>query len=145
MLEQAQSLCQPKAKRIVSHDSKSRNPVKHIALNSNENSVRQYKLDDLQREKTCCDFAVLNDDLRHVYLIELKGKDIERAVKQLQSAHEMLKTELGSYVFFYRCVYRSGVHGVNSQQMVKLKRNKGKACGKWVFNFKRNLMEENID
>lgn len=145
MLEGFQSRCKSNARIIVSKDTGTQNKAKHIADNPAEQLVRQYKLDDYIRNIPCCDFALLNDDLRHIYLIELKGSDPLYAKEQLESAHHMLEDELNGYVFFFRCIYQSGVHGLQSRKLIQIKKMYGTWKGHAIFEFKRNQMEECIN
>lgn len=141
MLEQAKSLCKSDAKIIVSQDKKTGNPAQHRALNPKQHFVRQYKLDDIVQNKECCDFAVLNDELKKTYLIELKGSDINKAIEQLKSAHQLLKKEISNYQFFFRCIYRSGSHNIRSSKLNNLMKKQGKNV--WIFSQRK--YEENID
>lgn len=103
MLEKAQSLCSKKQKIIVSKDNK--NSRKHIAVNSAQNLVGQYRLDgDVIKQETACDFLVLNDDKKVAYFIELKGSDVNKAAKQINSSIEKLKKKLEGYTIYCRIV-----------------------------------------
>ena len=87
MLEKYQSLCEERQKIIVSRDRKSKNPVKHVANNQSGNCVRQYLLDDktvLDENLSCCDYLVLNCDKKRAYFIELKGRHVLKAKKQIE-------------------------------------------------------------
>lgn len=67
--------------------------------------MRQYKLDGVVvKNETCCDFLLLNDSLRRAYLIELKGRNIDEAVPQLQAGKRILSPELKGYDFYCRIV-----------------------------------------
>lgn len=145
MLENQNSLCQPKQKIIVSRDSKANNSVKHTAINTKQHFVRQYKLDEIVKTSTCCDFAVLNDELQHAYLIELKGGDLEKAEKQLRASEKILRAELHEYKFFFRCIYRRrGTSGIKKSKDLKQKRASGKVDNKWVWVFNQGDYTEKI-
>ena len=104
LLTPANSLCDIRQKEIVSRDKGSQ--VRHIAVNTNQQyDVRQYQLDGvLIRNQTCNDFLVLNDSLKKAYYIELKGRDVKKAVDQLIAGERICRTELKGYVPYYRIV-----------------------------------------
>lgn len=104
LLDPNRSKCEKYQKRIVSKDHGSR--VQYIAINPEERfEVRHYQLDgDLVKNRQCNDFLVLNDTTKKAYYIELKGRDIKKAVEQLQAGEKICKAELPRYVSFFRVV-----------------------------------------
>lgn len=67
--------------------------------------VRKYRLDGkLVKNKKCCDFTVINDTSRMVYYIELKGRDVGRAVEQLLAGEKICHNELPDYLSYYRII-----------------------------------------
>ena len=66
------------------------------------------------------------DSLRRAYLIELKGRNIDEAVPQLQAGKRILSPELREYDFYYRIVCSK----VNKNDQMKNKFRKFQdACG----------------
>ena len=106
MFENNESLCDPYAKIIVSKDKGE--VRKHIAINPDQSfCVRQYRLDGgIFDNVMCCDFLLLNDTSKIAYYIELKGKDIGHAAKQLQAGEKLCHDELTDYKSLYRIVAR---------------------------------------
>ena len=104
LLTPDKSRCEKHQKIIVSKDLKV--PREHRAINENQMyEVRQYRLDgDVIQQEKCCDFLVINDTLKKAYFIELKGQNIDEAVKQLEAGENKCKSELSGYTFFYRIV-----------------------------------------
>ena len=74
--------------------------------------VRHYQLDGkLVRNQTCCDYLLLNDTRRKAYYIELKGKDVKKAVDQVLAGEKLCREELQGYLSYYRIVTsRSPTH-----------------------------------
>nr|WP_142411516.1 hypothetical protein [Clostridium sp. Marseille-P7770] len=131
LLEKSKSLCEERAKKIISRDKKSR--CVHRAINTAQNLVRQYQIDEgVITDKTIqkCDFLVLNDEKMDAYLIELKGTDLRHALEQLEQTERHLSAELRSYTLYYRIVYKANTHAIRSSEYVKfckLKKNRVKA------------------
>lgn len=75
--------------------------TKFILVNSSLKIVNQYIVDDcllitkLREEK--CDFLFLVGENKIAYLIECKGSDILKAVGQLNSTLDILKSDLINY------------------------------------------------
>ena len=149
MLQNEESLCKEHQRIIVSHDRKSGNQCEHIARNQKQQKVRQYKLDDiLVRKKItgeCCDFAVINDDNRKAYLIELKGQDIQKGISQLKAGALLLREDIPSYELFYRYIYRTSTHEVRSSDTQKWIRKAGRFKGIPRVIVKNMRLEEDID
>lgn len=105
LLDQHASLCVKNQKIIISRD-KGTSSKEHRADNSEHRyDVRKYQLDGIVvKNEKCCDFLLLNDSLRRAYLIELKGRNIDEAVPQLQAGKRIVSPELKGYDFYYRIV-----------------------------------------
>lgn len=125
MLERSDSLCEPRQKIIVSKDDRS--ICQHRAYNKTENLVRHYRIDgDVIRDMSVkkCDYLLLNDDKKDAYLIELKGKDILRAIEQLESTEQRLANDLLGYKKYYRIVYHSNTHAIRTLEYTKFSKRK---------------------
>lgn len=98
MFEEYHSYCGEKAKTIVCTDPGTRS--KYTAFNRKQHQVRQYHIDGeiiSSENVNKCDWMVTEEDLRHAYLIELKGKDLSKAIIQLESTERILSTALREY------------------------------------------------
>ena len=97
------SLCSRNAAQIVSRDQG--NPQYHRGINKNRCNVTQYKIDGVViKGESACDFLLINEESRVAYLIELKGSDLVKAVRQLEVTEDMLRRELSPYTVQYRIV-----------------------------------------
>lgn len=117
MLENYKSQCQERQKIIVSRDRKSGNQSEHKANNKKKDRVRHYFLDDdniIENSVQRCDYLLLNDDKKRAYFIELKGKAIEHAKCQIESAESLVAEDIEGYTRFYRIVYRARTQNVRS-------------------------------
>ena len=104
MLEDYQSHCEQNQRRIVSQDG---TICCHIANNESGCNVRQYYIDsEVLKSENCerCDRLVLNDDKHTAYYIELKGSNVEKAIRQVENTERALRNELKEYCSFYRIV-----------------------------------------
>ena len=81
LLTPEKSLCEKNQAIVVSRDKGTRR--EHRAANPQRQfELRHYKLDgELVRQQTCCDFLLINDSGKKAYFIELKGENIDKAVK----------------------------------------------------------------
>ena len=148
MLEKYRSLCEERQKIIVSCDRKSKNPVKHVANNQSGNCVRQYLLDDktvLDENLSCCDYLVLNCDKKRAYFIELKGRHVLKAKKQIECTESRLEKEIKDFVRFYRIIYRGSTHDVQSSDFINWKKKAGFHRGVPVVLAKSDKYQEQID
>lgn len=104
LLTEEKSLCGKRQAIVVSKDA--RQSRGHRAINPDRSfDLRHYKLDgDIVQNEKSCDFLLLNDSLKKAYFIELKGKNINDAVDQLEASTNRFTTELQGYTFFYRIV-----------------------------------------
>ena len=139
MLSDAVSACAEKQKIIVSRDYGSRR--RHIAHNKRESRVKQFHLDrDVFPNNSCCDFLVLNTDAQEAYFIEIKGRDIDNAIRQLQSAEALCRGELADYHMRYRIVAsRVNTHEIRGVAYRRFKDQHGND-----FVCKVNVIEEEI-
>lgn len=97
------SLCNKNAAQIVSRDE--RNPQYHKGINVEKSHVTHYKIDGVVITKgDRCDFLLINEDKQTAYLIELKGSDLVKAARQLETTERVLQQELSGYSLQYRIV-----------------------------------------
>lgn len=108
--------------------SKDRGKCRHRGNNDQRCRVRQYYIDEevFRDASEKCDILLLNDEKREAYFIELKGQDIEKAIRQVEVTSSKLKEELSGYLFYYRIIYRTGSHGVQSSSTIKWKERMGR-------------------
>ncbi len=138
------SLCKDRQRLIVSSEKRS----KHIAENDRGALVRQYKIDGdviTGKDTDKCDYAVLNDDRKAAYLIELKGSDLLHAMEQLEKTRALLMPSLKEYQFYYRIVFSgSATHSVNMSEYYSWQKKCGQVNGCFVAQMKRVRMREKI-
>lgn len=101
-LSDYENLCKDKRQSIiVSQDRKSdcQHRAQNVVKENNLRSVvRQYKVDgNIITVGNKCDYLVLNDDLKTAYLIELKGSEIPRAIKQLDDTFSAIYGKMHTY------------------------------------------------
>lgn len=139
LLTPEKSLCENRQKIIVSKDRGT--PREHRAINSNDYSVRHYKLDgEIVKQQKCCDYLLVNDSLKNAYFIELKGRNIDEAISQLQNAERVCQSELMGYIFYYRIVSsKVRTHDVQKNEFRKFKER----CGSRL-KYQTNLIEEQL-
>lgn len=139
LLAEVQSLCEKNQKEIVSKDKRGKS--EHRASNKGQNDVYHYRLDgELVKQQTCCDFLLLNDTKKRAYLIELKGSDVIKGIKQLEHGELHFRSELAGYRILYRLVYtRAKTHNTQSNVFRKFREKHGKN-----FLYKENRMVEDI-
>ena len=132
MLEKYESLCEQRQARIISRDLGNRR--EHRAENREGCVVRQYRIDGTIIKGTDtkkCDYLLFNEDKHTAYLIELKGKHIHDAIKQLEETEEQLQEDLKGYQKLFRIVYRSNTHAIRSKEYTEFcKRKKGRVKAK---------------
>ena len=137
------SRCDLHQKIIISRDPGNRQ--EHIANNVDASKVYQYKIDgDVIKDGKRCDYLLWNDDKKQLYLIELKGSDLEYALNQLEQTEEYLREHFSDEVrddmFYYRVVLnRIKTQATMSIRVKKFKRNH---FGKLQYKTKR--LEESI-
>ena len=141
LLSPEKSLCEKNQAIVISKDRGTQRV--HRAINYERKfDLRQYKLDgDIVKQETCCDFLLANDSTRKAYLIELKGKNIDDAVEQLEAGEKICKPELRGYLFYYRIVCsKVRTHKVQSPKFRKYKEK----CGVRL-EMKVNCLEEKLN
>lgn len=79
---------------IVLHDKGSKNTRSKFRLeNPNKSNIRLVQVDDCAiKEGLRCDYLVILPDKQELY-IELKGRDVEHAVKQIESSIQKLTVD----------------------------------------------------
>lgn len=139
-LDNYRSHCTQRAKTIVCTDPGTRS--KYTAVNRKEHQVRQYLVDgevikDLSVYK--CDWIITEEDLGDIYLIELKGTDIRKAIQQIESTEKILASSIQKY---NRTYYRiSPTHVPHQLYTQEYKRFKQKHPRKGELICKENLQE----
>lgn len=137
------SLCGKKQKIIVSRDAG--NPQQHIAVNESGCIVSQYKIDgDVIRDDERCDYLVWNEDKKNIYLIELKGSDLNHAVEQLENTEKILNNRFFDYLkectTYYRIVLNRVItHQLHSNYVKKFEKTRPNR-----LLIKTKVLEENI-
>lgn len=92
------SLCGTNDKQIVSRDKG--NPQYHKATNTAKAHVTHYQIDGVViKSGDRCDYLLMNEDKKVAYLIELKGSDLVKAAKQIESTENALRQALAGYSF----------------------------------------------
>lgn len=116
LLNPDMSECELHQKEIVCKDKGSTSVYRAINTNGML-SVRKYRLDgNLVKNETCCDYLVLDDTGKKSYYIELKGRDVEKAVYQILAGENMCKAELPGYISYYRIIAsKSPTHSLHSK------------------------------
>ena len=101
------------------------NGCKHIGCNVNRHLIRHYLVDkgiipqnDPQER---CDYLLINDTDKRAYYIELKGSDLEKAIRQIDNTIRLLHSGISTYTIFPRIVYFSGTHDVHGSKVTKWK------------------------
>lgn len=86
-------------------------------------------------------YLLINDSRRKAYFIEVKGGNIDEAIKQLEAEEQRCREELKGYVFFYRIVCtKARTHKVQDPKFRKFKEK----CGPRL-QMKVNCLEEKLD
>jgi len=131
------SLCEEHQKEIISQE----HGRKHHAYNMDREWVTHYRIDGVVlTEGLRCDFLLINEKKEKAYLIELKGKNLLRAIKQLAVTEEKLRYDLRGYKLFFRAVTsRTSTHDMREPLyrdfMLKWKKR---------FEHRNDLFTENI-
>ena len=146
LLDGHKSQCDKRAKEIVCEENSSR----YTACNKNEFFVRKYQIDgdviSSDDKELRCDYMILNDDTKKVYLIELKASKVKHGVEQLDNTEKMFRNELKGYTFYKRLVFsgKSATHGIISSELRRWQERGGKVASVWCNIFKRSPMKEDI-
>ena len=125
------SHCQLKQQIVVSYD-KGNPRQRHIAKNPKRSEIYQYHVDGevITNSTERCDWLLLVDDekKKSAYLIELKGMDVNSAVRQLEATEKILRKALTGYDIKYRIIASKTTHSILSTPAVlKAKRKYGDA------------------
>ena len=104
--------------------------------------MRHYKLDgELVKNIKCCDYLLLNDSCKRAYYIELKGRDLEHAIEQVEAGEQICKEFIGQYTSLFRIVTsKTRTHGLKSQKYRHFLNVKGKDS----ILVKTNEIEESL-
>lgn len=114
------------------------NKIKYIAHNPNEKCVYKIKVDGgLIKEKVRCDWAVAvvsnEDSLEEIFLVELKGSDIDHAFEQIAGTIEFLSTRYSAKKWFARVVCSKvsspQLNGINYKKLDKKLKELNKSAG----------------
>lgn len=104
----------------------------HIAENRDKNDVRQFKIDGevfpAMTEPQRCDYLLLNDTKRAAYFIELKGKQVSKAINQIEATIDEIKGSIPQYSIQRRIVTSRGTHGVQHQSITRWKQKYGSSA-----------------
>lgn len=141
LLTPEKSLCEKNQAIVVSRDKGTRR--EHRAANPQRQfELRHYKLDgELVRQQTCCDFLLINDSGKKAYFIELKGENIDKAVKQLEAGERYCKSELRGYESLFRIVCsKAKTHKLQDNGVRKFKEK----CGNRL-QIKVNSLQETLE
>lgn len=142
-LDNYRSHCPQRAKVIVCIDPGTRS--KYTAVNRKGHKVRQYLVDgEVIKDQSVnkCDWIITEEDLCSIYLIELKGAKIHKAILQLESTEQILASSIQKY---NRTYYRiSPTHVPHQLYSHEYKLFKQKHPRKGEFICKENL-QENIN
>lgn len=108
------------------------NHCRHEMHNPRRDMGRQFQVDGgvfpkgggLER----CDWLLLNDTRKDAYYIELKGKDIHKAISQIENTIREIHPSIQDYDVYCRIVYHTNSHHVTGSEVTQWKkRYKGKA------------------
>ncbi|MEE0133380.1 MAG: hypothetical protein U0I22_06225 [Treponema sp.] len=114
------------------------NKIKYIAHNPNEKCVYKIKVDEgLIKEQVRCDWAVAvvsNEDfLEEIFLVELKGSDIDHAFEQITGTMSILSTKCSAKKWFARVVCSKvsspQLNGINYKKLDKKLKELNKSAG----------------
>lgn len=139
-----ESKCENCPKIIVSKENQSA----HRAHNVERKQVRQFHLDGEivpKGNQSVCDYILIDDTEKKAYLIELKGRNTEGAIPQLERSEQLVKASLSGYTLFYRLVFSgSGTHGVAKSNLLAWRAKHGMRGNVYVASFWRSVYEEEI-
>lgn len=114
----------------------------HKAKNGNCCIVYHYHIDGeivkSTDSKQRCDYALENETTHKLYLIELKGTHVLKAIEQIESTISLFKDEFSSYIICSRIICKS-----NSPKIYTSKQRKFKSKYKETI-IKENTFEEKI-
>lgn len=126
------SRCLEHARIVVSVDDG--NSQTHIANNPRQYYVTHYKIDgEVITQGARCDFLLINEDMKALYFIELKGSDICKAAAQIDATEKALSEQLASYPHHF---YRIVANRVNTHAL------KSSAYRKYQIRWGKNLQQK---
>jgi len=106
--------------------------------NKSVNHLAKYRVDGgLIKKGKKCDFLLLNCEKKQSYFIELKGSDLIRAIEQIDSSINVLKSKLSGFSFSARIVLtRANTPALKDPKLLKLEKK--------VKSLKGNLLKQTI-
>lgn len=131
--------CTAKQKEIHSKENKS----EHIAVNKDEDFVRQIKIDgDIltknETQERRADYLVLNETKKTAYLIELKGCHVKSAFVQLENTANKLEKALKGHEIYWRVVCSPRTSGLQNNDVKKYK------AAHPQLRIRKTILRENI-
>lgn len=103
--------------------------------------VSHYKIDGVVlKSGSRCDYLLMNEAARIAYLIELKGSDLIKAVKQLEATEKALSQQLAGYSLQYRIV----ANKCRTQEIYSFEYRKYQLRWKKRLMLKTGYIEEDI-
>jgi len=128
-------------RRTISLTDKKGGPSNFVAHNRNQREVEVLRVDGCCVTSSACDFLMLVEN-GDAFLIELKGSDVEKALKQINATLDALKKRLDPRIIQVRIV-PSKVRSPNylSSGIIKLRNRLG---NHERFKCQARKMEENL-
>lgn len=115
------SVCHINQAIIVSQE----NQKIHRARNEDACDVYKYKIDgdilSLPSDGMRCDYMLENETKKDVYLIELKGTDVLKALEQIEATIQKFKAKLSTYSINPRVIYRTNTHDIQSSKVINFR------------------------
>lgn len=113
-LSKSRSHCQARQSRISCKENKST----YVGNNPTGCKVKLYHIDgEIITEGLRCDYLLLEEEHLNAIFIELKGTQLEHAIRQLENTDKAIEGELRNYAKFYRVVL-SGYRGPEADKIV---------------------------
>jgi len=108
-------------KKILLKDKRSKSNIKMYFLNKKQSYIRKIAIDGcVLEQETSCDFLMIPIDIDVEYLIELKGHNIEQALKQLKATIEKVsKDKKKQYKLCFIITTRSPITSAEIQNYQK--------------------------
>jgi hypothetical protein len=115
-------------RKIVVVEEKNR---KYVGENSNGKSFTKYRVDGcLIIEGKKCDYMLINNDESKAYFIELKGRDLIRAVEQIECTIDEMLINLKNFEIYARIVLtKVTVPDIKDSKYIRLERKIKKLKG----------------
>ena len=103
--------------------SASENHCTYTMQNPEKKHIRQFQVDGAVfpkgRELERCDVLLLNDTDQQSYYIELKGTDIPKAVRQIESSISLISPSIKNYTIFCRIVvHKARTHKIRDRSVI---------------------------